>query len=126
MVNGIGGSGAGRTAIDAALKAMRERARDMGSPPDSSIAATGLGSEGLAVQGGTSEGGFGEVFKNGLNTVEDQVTKANEIQYGALEGRLDLHEVAAQLKESEITFQFALQVRNKLMDAYREVMRMSV
>jgi flagellar hook-basal body complex protein FliE len=119
MVNGIGGSGAGRTAIDAALRAMRERSRELGTPPDSSIG-------GLEVQGGTRPGGFAEALKNGVNSVEEEITKANEVQIGALEGRLDLHEVAAQLKESEITFQFALQVRNKLMDAYREVMRMSV
>ena len=43
-----------------------------------------------------------------------------------LAGRLDIHEAATAIKESQITFQFALQVRNKLMDAYREVMRMSV
>ncbi|QDV04996.1 flagellar hook-basal body protein FliE [Planctomycetes bacterium Poly30] len=119
MVNGIGGSGAGRTAIDAALKAIAARSRELGAPPDTSIG-------GAEIQTGASQGGFAEALKNGVNSVEEEVKKANEVQYGALEGRLDLHEVAAQLKESEMTFQFALQVRNKLMDAYREVMRMSV
>ena len=116
MVNGIGGTGAGRTAIDAALKAMQERARELGVRPDPSIGGAGS----------TPDTSFSEAVKKSIGSVEAEVTKANEVQYGALEGRLDLHEVAAQLKESEITFQFALQVRNKLMDAYREVMRMSV
>ena len=116
MVNGIGGTGAGRTAIDAALRAMQERARELGAQPDSSMAGAGKASE-------TS---FSESVKKSISAVETQVVKANEVQNGALEGRLDLHEVAAQLKESEITFQFALTVRNKLMDAYREVMRMSI
>ncbi len=119
MVNGIGGSGAGRTAIDAALKAMRERSRDLGAASDSSIGS----SDAL---NGTAKTSFSEIVKESLNTVEAEVSKVNEVHLNALEGRLDLHEVAAQIKESEITFQFALQVRNKLMDAYREVMRMSV
>jgi flagellar hook-basal body complex protein FliE len=38
----------------------------------------------------------------------------------------DFHEVALRLKESELSFRFSLEVRNKLVDAYREVMRMSV
>ena len=52
--------------------------------------------------------------------------RTNNIHLDVVKGDVDLHEVAAQLKESEITFQFALTVRNKLLDAYREVMRMSV
>ena len=31
-----------------------------------------------------------------------------------------------QLKQAEISFRFAMEVRNKLIDAYREVMRMNV
>ena len=34
--------------------------------------------------------------------------------------------VAGQLKQAEIMFKFSLEVRNKLIDAYRETMRMSV
>lgn len=118
MVNGIGGSGAGRAAIEAQLKMIQERAREMGASPDA--AATSLG--GTAAP----ETGFAEALKNGVSAVEASVTRTNDVHLDAVNGDLDLHEVAAQIKESEITFQFALTVRNKLMDAYREVMRMSV
>ncbi len=124
MVNGIGGSGAGKAAMEAALKTMRERSVDLGARPsgtDDAAAASGA-------PNGTPNGtpGFADVFKDGLGAVETQVNRTNEIHLDVLKGKLDLHEVAAQLKESEITFQFALTVRNKLIDAYREVMRMSV
>ncbi|MEM8709420.1 MAG: flagellar hook-basal body complex protein FliE [Planctomycetota bacterium] len=122
MVNGIGGSGAGRAAIDAALKQMRERQRELGTQPADALGGVSEASTSSAVP----EGSFAEALKNGLGTVEEQVDRANSVHIEAIKGELDLHEVAAQLKESEITFQFALQVRNKLMDAYREVMRMSV
>ena len=116
MVDGIGGSGAGRAALNAALKRMQTQAAELGAAPPGADDAT-------AADGAS---GFAEALKNGIGAVENQVQRTNEIHVDVLEGRVDLHEVAAQLKESEITFQFALQVRNKLLDAYREVMRMSV
>lgn len=117
MVDGIAGSGAGRAAIEAALKRMRAQSAALGSE---SKASTG------AEAGAATGSGFAEALKDGLATVESKVERADNLHEDVLTGRLDIHEVAAALKESEITFQFALQVRNKLMDAYREVMRMNV
>ena len=117
MVNGIGGSGAGKAAIEAALKSMRARAGSIGAESD---AIGGSKAE------GSSSSGFAEALKEGLSTVDSEVTRAGELHQDVLAGRLDIHEAATAIKESKITFQFALQVRNKLMDAYREVMRMSV
>lgn len=86
--------------------------------------------ERLGVKPGASEGAeaakFSDYTKSSIGQVETQVERTNALHEGVIDGSLDIHEVAAQLKETEITFQFALQVRNKLLDAYREVMRMSV
>lgn len=117
MVNGIGGSGAGKAAIEAALARTRARTESFG--------AKAGGSLGMEASSG-ADGGFAASMKQSIADVESKVERSNNIHIDALEGNVDLHEVAAQLKESEITFQFALQVRNKLIDAYREVMRMSV
>lgn len=38
----------------------------------------------------------------------------------------DLHQTIISLQTADLTFQFALQVRNKLIGAYEEVMRMQV
>lgn len=117
MVNGIGGSGAGKAAIEAALKSMRARAGSLG-------AEAGVMEKSSAQE--SSSAGFAEALKEGLSTVDSEVARAAELHQDVLAGRLDIHEAATAIKESKITFQFALQVRNKLMDAYREVMRMSV
>lgn len=110
MVNGIGGNGAGRAALEAALERMRAKT---------------AGAE--SVTKGAEEGGsFAATLKAGVEKVDQSIDRTESLHLEVLHGRLDIHEVAAQLKESELTFQFALQVRNKLMDAYREVMRMSV
>ena len=52
---------------------------------------------------------------------------ADELPMAMVTGEIsDFHQVAAQIKNAELTFRFALEVRNKLIDAYRETMRMSV
>lgn len=111
MVNGIGG-GLGRAAIEAALKQMRERASVAGQEPGAPTLPKGPS--------------FTETLKSGVEGIDSAVKAADQLPVQVLNGELDFHEVAAQLKESELSFEFAMQVRNKLIDAYREVMRMNV
>jgi flagellar hook-basal body complex protein FliE len=40
--------------------------------------------------------------------------------------QVDLHQVMISVEKTEIAFRLALQLRNKLVDAYREIMRMQV
>ena len=67
MVNGIGGSGAGKAAIEAALKSMRARAGSIGAESDA------IG--GSKAEESSSEG-FAEALKEGLSTVDSEVTRA--------------------------------------------------
>ena len=39
---------------------------------------------------------------------------------------IDIHEVMLNTEQASLGFSMALQVRNKLVDAYQEIMRMSV
>ncbi|MDA1267176.1 MAG: flagellar hook-basal body complex protein FliE [Planctomycetota bacterium] len=111
MVNGVGG-GLGRAAIEAALKQMRERAGAAGVSPVEPQRAEGVS--------------FADTLREGVQSVDASIKATENLPLQVAQGNLDFHEVAAQLKESELSFEFAMQVRNKLIDAYREVMRMSV
>lgn len=119
MVNGVGsGSGMGRAAIEAALKRQAEAMNQM--------------QERMAdLSGGRASESSG--FKDSMNAIEglksldNEVKQADQLAQKLITGEVsDFHEVAAQLKQSDLSFKFSLQVRNKLVDAYREVMRMSV
>ena len=113
MVNGIGtgGGGLGRQAIEAALQRMHQK----------------VGSELPGARGGSTDGAaFADAVQQTLAEVDASVQRSETLHVEAVQGALDLHEVTAQLKQSELSFQFAMQVRNKFVDAYREVMRMSV
>ena len=56
-----------------------------------------------------------------------QVREAEGLPKDLMAGKVtDFHEVAIQLKQADLSFRFAMEIRNKLIDAYREVMRMHV
>jgi len=120
MVNGIGsgGGGLGRAAIEAALKRQADAMRQMQERMGDVAGNQATGTEGFKDKMSAVEG---------LKSIDADVKKADQLAEQLVSGQIsDFHEVAAQIKQSDLSFKFALQVRNKLVDAYREVMRMSV
>ncbi len=70
-------------------------------------------------------------FKNVLNGyLEDVNTLQHEadaqIQRLVAGETEDLHEVMLKMKEAEVAFDMMLEIRNKLVDSYKEIMRMQV
>jgi flagellar hook-basal body complex protein FliE len=61
---------------------------------------------------------------NGLN--EQMARNDQAIQAVALGETNDLHQVMMNLEKTRLTFELALQVRNKTLEAYHELMRMQV
>jgi len=70
---------------------------------------------------------FADALAHGLDGVEHQVQSAESLPLDLLTGKVDdFHQIAVQLKSAELSFKFAMEIRNKLVDAYREIMRMNV
>lgn len=76
---------------------------------------------------GTTVSTFGDVFSAGLQRLEldlqGQANAAAQLATGQTE---NLHQVMLKLEEGRIAFQFALQVRNRLLESYQDVMRMQI
>ena len=80
--------------------------------------------EGDKAPGGVS---FGSVLKNtimDINSLQNDADKA--IANVQLEDAGSIHEAMIALEKAGISFQVMMQVRNKILDAYQEVMRMQV
>jgi flagellar hook-basal body complex protein FliE len=72
-------------------------------------------------------GGFADVLEGGIRKLDASVSGNERLIDDFVSGKVeDFHEIALRLKQSELSFRFTMEVRNKLVDAYREVMRMSV
>ena len=77
----------------------------------------------------TKPGGadFGSALKDAVGALEQLGAKADSSSLALAKGDpIDIHEVMLNTEQASLGFSMALQVRNKLIDAYQEVMRMSV
>jgi flagellar hook-basal body complex protein FliE len=118
MVDRIGeGPSQARSAIESALRRHADavsRAKQAFEPAS-------------AEQTAPAQSGFQNAFVEGIKDVDAQIKRADGLVEDVIAGKVrDFHEVAAALKQSELSLKFALEVRNKFIDAYREVMRMTV
>lgn len=114
-------------------RALQEEARQLatgGVRPDAQRTdLAGEGSEhGLGGAAGAARGSaFDRSLTSSASEVAEKVRALDQLPSELAAGRVDsLSELAAQVKTADLSFRFALEVRNKLIDAYREVMRMSV
>ncbi|MEP6501876.1 MAG: flagellar hook-basal body complex protein FliE [Betaproteobacteria bacterium] len=72
-------------------------------------------------------GSFGNLVTDGMNQVNDQLmTGQVQLQQLAAGAPVNLHQVMIGLEESRMSFQLLMQVRNRLLEGYQEVMRMQV
>ena len=70
--------------------------------------------------------GFGDTLQQILNKVETTGAEANDAVGRMLDGSGDVHEAMIALQTSDLSMQLAMQVRNKFVQAYQEIMRMPV
>ena len=80
-----------------------------------------------ALEGRASSGAFQEVFANAVRGVESmgQTANASVEQFLAGEGG-ELHSVVLATQRAELSFDLMLQMRNKIVNAYQEIMRMQM
>ena len=70
---------------------------------------------------------FGKALNDVLKDVNTMQQQAGQSVTDLVAGNVEnLHEVMIAMGKAQVSFQFMAQVRNKLLDAYREVMRMQV
>ncbi len=123
MIQGIGSQGSSALAnIEAALKAHSAASKRI----EAQLANTAGAAAGASTQA-TAANDFTKALSDGLREANTGVNKVEALPNELITGKVaDFHEVAAQVKQAELTFKFALEIRNKLIDAYRETMRMNV
>jgi flagellar hook-basal body complex protein FliE len=71
---------------------------------------------------------FGQVLKNTIEQVNETQRQAEDMaaKFAAGDGDTNLHEVMISLQKANLSFQEMVQVRNRLVTAYHDVMNMQV
>lgn len=78
---------------------------------------------------GTSEvPGFGEVMSQALNKVNETQKAAGALREAYTKGEpgVDITDVMVASQKSSVAFQATLQTRNRLVEAYRDIMNMPI
>src|SRR5438128_2095779 len=73
------------------------------------------------------QGSFADALKKGVESVNKDLIQADKVSTEFMTGgKHDIHEVMIALEKADLSFRYMAQVRNKVLDAYAEVMRMQV
>ncbi len=70
---------------------------------------------------------FGAWLTKEIGSVNQLVTQADtQVRHLAAGDAANLHQVMLSLEKAKLSFDVVVQVRNKLLDAYQEIMRMQI
>jgi flagellar hook-basal body complex protein FliE len=75
---------------------------------------------------GASGSAFSDTLKQIVDKVETSNAAANDAVGRMLDGSGDVPEAMIALQTADLNFQLAVQVRNKFVQAYQDIMRMPV
>jgi flagellar hook-basal body complex protein FliE len=90
----------------------------------------GMANAGPGLQEGQTEKGgqgFADVLQSTVEKVNDAQVQADQAVDRLHSGEAkNIHEVTIALEQADISLRLLVQMRNKAMDAYQEIMRMQV
>jgi flagellar hook-basal body complex protein FliE len=76
--------------------------------------------------GATSGTSFSEALTRLVDSVDDNASQANDAVAGMLNKTGDVHDAMIALQRAEMSLQLTVQIRNKIVQAYQDIMRMPV
>ena len=72
-------------------------------------------------------GSFASVLKKSLTEVNNMQQKADAAITALASGeKVSLHETMIAMEQADVSFRMMMQVRNKIVEAYQEILRMQV
>jgi flagellar hook-basal body complex protein FliE len=88
---------------------------------------TVLGATQVQPSGAAGVQSFSSLVSNGLNTVNAQLHASDiGLQKVAAGDTQSLHQLMISMEETRLSFQLLMQVRNRALEAYQDIMKMQV
>ena len=110
------------------IQAMMEQLKAAASKPASAPAINPAGISPIGGPQGAAKVDFADALKSSLSSVSDAQMKAGEMgkKFQSGDDSVSLSDVMISMQKASIGFQATVQVRNKLVSAYHEIMNMQV
>ena len=119
-MNGVGATGAGLQQVIALRQQVLEKQAALRELREAQAPAKPAG-------GAEKADGFAGQLQDALNNVADAQNRAGDITAAYERGEVtDVAQVMLARQEAGVAFEATLQVRNKLLSAYQDIMRMGV
>jgi flagellar hook-basal body complex protein FliE len=91
--------------------------QQVAAPPEITPAATAS----------SSSSSFTDMLGKAVQEVNGKQAAANDAINGLLSGQnVSMHQAMISMQEANVSFQLMVEVRNKLLDSYQEIMRMQI
>jgi flagellar hook-basal body complex protein FliE len=87
--------------------------------PSSTAASTGS-------SGAEASGSFSDALTRLVDSVDENATQANDAVSQMLNKTGDVHDAMIALQRAEMSLQLTVQIRNKVVQAYQDIMRMPI
>lgn len=76
---------------------------------------------------GNSNTSFVDYLNDAIKKVNDMILESDKAAEDFASGKTDnIHQVMIAMEKADIALQFTMQIRNKILDAYNEIMRMQI
>lgn len=108
--------------IDRVLAQIRSISQATKSPGVGGVGGVGAGPGSV----GGVDNGFAKLLKQGIESVNSTQAKANDLAVKFEKGvpGVELPQVMIEMQKANVSFRALTEVRNKFVDAYREIMNM--
>lgn len=92
-----------------------------------SIGSLSLNTDNKIAQSGNGDKSFQSMLTDAITEVNDEQVQGYNAMEGIATGKVtNLQEAVQRIDESELSMKLALEVKNKAINAYKEIMRMQV
>lgn len=72
-----------------------------------------------------SDNDFGKILSDAIKSVNDEQKFVEQLSDDFAQGKVsNIHELVVEAEKASISLRLTVEVRNKIVDAYREIMRM--
>ena len=78
----------------------------------------------VSKKGNKQGNGFADTIKKAIRRVNDMHVQADKSVEQLMQGKTGIHEAMLDLQKADISLRILLQIRNKAMEAYKEIMHM--
>ncbi len=76
---------------------------------------------------GAPDGGFADLLRKAVDQVDELQKQRDKVADRMVAGEVsEAHEVMVAAEEAKLAFELLLEVRNRLLESYQEIMRMQV